>query len=202
MSKIKICGLRRMKDIEAVNCALPDFIGFVFANSHRQIDNKTAAMLKTKLDRRIKAVGVFVNHDISSIARLFKEGTIDLIQLHGDEDTEYIKQLRQSCGSKIVKAVSAGVNLPELPQGADYLLFDTASAKRGGSGKTFDWRLLKEYSGTPYFLAGGLDAGNIEEAISMLHPYCVDVSSGAETHGAKDREKISMLVQTVRGHAI
>lgn len=198
MSKVKICGLSRVEDIDAVNSALPDYIGFVFAESRRQVNEKTAAILKARLDLRIKSVGVFVNQDIGTIAGLYREGIIDLVQLHGDEDGEYIRRLRQSCDCRIIKAVSVAGCLPGIPEGADYLLFDTASAGRGGTGNTFDWSLLKKHKGVPYFLAGGLDASNISEAIHLLRPYCVDVSSGVETDGVKDIEKIDTLVRMIR----
>lgn len=199
MSKVKICGLRRMEDIDAVNRARPDYIGFVFAESRRQVDAETAATLKAGLDAGIEAAGVFVNQEIGFITDLYRKGIIDLVQLHGDEDGEYIRRLRESCGCRVIKAIGVGAAPPPMPEGPDYLLFDTASELRGGTGKGFDWSLLKDYNEPPYFLAGGLTAGNVCEAVSLLAPYCVDVSSGVETDGAKDAEKIEEFVCLVRG---
>ena len=198
MSKIKICGLRRIEDIDAVNHALPDYIGFVFASSKRRVGIKTAAMLKEKLDPRIKAVGVFVNETISVISEIVQNGIIDLIQLHGDEDDDYIKRLKEVCSCPVIKSVSIGAALPVLPKEADYLLFDRASDQRGGTGETFDWRILANYRGIPCFLAGGLASENVSEALDQLLPLCVDVSSGVETGGFKDPEKINEFVQLVR----
>ena len=198
MSKIKICGLSRIEDINYVNSSLPDYIGFVFAPSRRRIDEKTASSLKERLDGRIKAVGVFVNGDIETIAGLFFGGVIDIAQLHGDEDNDYIRRLKERCGCPVIKSVGVGDVLPPLPAAADFVLFDTLSATRGGTGKTFDWSLLRNYSGTPYFLAGGLNCENVTDARRSLAPYCIDVSSGAETDGIKDADKISRIVRLVR----
>jgi len=204
--KIKICGLSRIQDIEAVNRALPDFIGFVFAPSRRRVDVALAAMLKEKLDPQIEAVGVFVNEKIEVITEIYKKGIIDLVQLHGDEDGEYIRLLKDICPCRVIKAVCIGNEMPSLPQKSDYLLFDTLSESRGGTGKNFDWRILKEYcpaslyNGLTFFLAGGLSIENAADAIQMLKPFCVDVSSGVETDGLKDAEKIEKIVSLVRGN--
>ena len=198
MSKIKICGLSRMADIETVNRLLPDFIGFVFAESRRKVDVPTAALLKQNLDSRIEAVGVFVNENIDTITQLCQDRMIDIVQLHGDEDDEYIRRLKENCACRIIKAVGIGDTLPPLPTAADYLLFDTRSEQRGGVGKTFDWNILKEYAGLPFFLAGGLSPENATEAIQLLAPFCVDVSSGVETNGVKDAEKMKKIVDLVR----
>lgn len=198
MSKVKICGLRRLEDIDAVNRARPDYIGFVFAESRRRVNAETAAILKERLDAGIEAVGVFANQEIGFIMDLYRKGIIDLVQLHGGEDGEYIRHLRESCGCRIIKAVNVGVALPPSPEGSDHLLFDTASEQRGGSGKPFDWSTLQDYNGPPYFLAGGLTTVNVREAISLLAPYCVDVSSGVETDGVKDAKKIEEFVCFVR----
>jgi phosphoribosylanthranilate isomerase len=198
MSRIKICGLSRIEDIIIVNRVLPDYIGFVFAPSIRQIDGRTAAMLKEQLDSRIKAVGVFVNHDIGVVAGLYQSGVIDLVQLHGDEDDSYITRLKERCGCPVIKSISVGDTLPPLPQNVEYYLFDTLSGKRGGTGEAFDWNVLRTYSGLPYFLAGGLNIANIPEAIHKLSPFCIDVSSGAETEGKKDTDKIHQIVRLVR----
>ncbi|MCL2277738.1 MAG: phosphoribosylanthranilate isomerase [Treponema sp.] len=220
MSKIKICGLSRTQDIEAVNRALPDFIGFVFAQSKRRVDIALAAMLKERLDPRIESVGVFVNEKIEVITEIYKKGIIDLVQLHGDENDEYIKQLKKSCtaGSfaggtysaasstcRVIKAVGVSDTLPALPVESDYVLFDTLSEQRGGTGKPFDWRILKEYCPAslyqelPFFLAGGISIENAAEAVRLLKPFCIDVSSGVETDGLKDAEKIEKIVNMIRG---
>jgi phosphoribosylanthranilate isomerase len=187
MSKIKICGLSRIEDITAVNQSLPDYIGFVFAPSRRRIDRETAAMLKERLDPRVKAVGVFVDENPDEIMAF--KNIIDIIQLHGSEDERYIKKLKSMTDMSIIKAGG------EISSAADYLLFDNATP---GSGKTFDWSALGGV-GRPYFLAGGLNGENIPEAIRLLSPYCIDVSSGAETDGRKDALKIEQIVRMVKG---
>lgn len=198
-TKIKICGLRCPEDIDAVNRALPDFAGFVFADSPRRLDARTAAGLREKLDARIKSVGVFVNQEPEVIAGLCRDRIIDLIQLHGDEDHEYILRLREKITRPVIKAIGVGETPPILPEGPEYLLFDTASRQRGGSGRVFDWGLLADYKGPPYFLAGGLTPENVDTALRRLSPFCVDVSSGVETGGCKDSEKIDRFVHRVRG---
>lgn len=200
MSKIKICGLFRPEDIDAVNEALPDYIGFVFADSRRQVSAAQAAVLKTRLNAHIKAVGVFVDAAISDITALCADGVIDLIQLHGNEDAAYIAQLRQATDTPIIKAVrvqnAAQVREAEALD-CDYLLLDTyTKGSQGGSGESFDWALIPPLE-KPYFLAGGLGETNLDKALS-LQPYCVDLSSGTETDGKKDCEKIAALVRMAR----
>lgn len=196
MSKIKICGLSRKEDIDAVNRLKPDYIGFVFAKSKRQVDFETASILKKSLSKDILSVGVFVNADISEIADLSKQGVIDLIQLHGDESEEYILSLRKLAKAPIIKAAAVSCKedvLQKNDSAADYLLLD---AGKGGTGKSFDWNLTK-YCRKPYFLAGGINTDNISRALS-LKPFCIDASSGAETNGIKDEDKISALIKSVR----
>ena len=197
MVKIKICGLFRPEDIEAANEALPDFIGFVFAKSRRQVTPEQADQLKRNLHPEIKAVGVFVNSPLEDAVSLLKNGTIDIAQLHGDEDAEYIRQLKKETGCPVIKAVR--VEKPEdvrkaqnIP--ADYLLLDHG---KGGTGEVFNWDFVQE-SEKPFFLAGGIHAGNVEEAVRRLKPYAVDLSSGVETDGIKDKEKILEIVRRVR----
>jgi len=198
MSKVKICGLSREKDIEAVNRVLPDFIGFVFAPSRRRVDVKTAALLNEMLDPQIGAIGVFVNESIEKVADIYKNGIIDLVQLHGDEDDGYIKRLKSYCGCPVIKAVGVGSVLSSLPVESDYLLFDTLSEQRGGTGKPFAWSTIKDYHGLPFFLSGGLSTLNVVDSIRLLAPYCVDVSSGVETDGMKDADKIEEFINAVR----
>lgn len=198
MSKVKICGLRRAQDIEAVNKAMPDYIGFVFAPGKRQVSTEAAAKLKKQLHPSIQAVGVFVNQEIPFITGLYQRGIIDLVQLHGEEDAAYITKLQAVCSAPVIKALGVADTVPAVPAGATYALFDTASAQRGGTGQAFNWQLLQGYTGSHYFLAGGLHSGNVAQAIQALHPYCVDVSSGVELDGWKDSEKISAFVRLVR----
>jgi phosphoribosylanthranilate isomerase len=199
MSRVKICGLSRIEDVDAVNRALPDYIGFVFAPSRRRVNIKTAAILKEKLDPRIKAVGVFVNEPLQTVTEIHKNAIIEMVQLHGSENDEYIRRIKESCACRIIKAVSIGDALPSLSVEPDYFLFDTLSKQRGGVGKTFNWNILKGYSGLPYFLAGGLSIENVSRAIGLLTPYCVDVSSGGETNGVKDADKIIKFINLARG---
>lgn len=201
MSKIKICGLSRECDIGFVNTAKPDFIGFVFAEkSKRRVDFETALKLKNQLDKNIQTVGVFVNNDMDFVLSLVNNCIIDLIQLHGDEDENYILSLKEKTSAKIIRAVRVKttediLSADRLP--VDYLLLDTyTKGEYGGSGKTFDWNMIPKIS-KPYFLAGGLNAENIKSALKV-GAYCLDVSSGAETDGKKDKEKIIKIVNTVR----
>lgn len=218
MTKIKICGLRREEDIAYVNECLPDYVGFVFADGKRTVTKETAGRLRKLLAPSIVPVGVFVNEKIEVIARLVQEGIIDAVQLHGDEDDAYIRKLSAAinrgkngdCKANksmaqehpIIKAVRVAASedllgCEEIP--ADYLLFDTRTkSEYGGSGKSFDWDLIKDVK-RPYFLAGGINGENVCEAAARLTPYAMDVSSGAETDGCKDREKILDIAGKVRG---
>ncbi|MBQ9990925.1 MAG: phosphoribosylanthranilate isomerase [Lachnospiraceae bacterium] len=205
MSKIKICGLKRPEDIAYVNRYLPDYVGFVFAKSPRQVTGEQAAELKKILRPEILSVGVFVNEEIDTIVTLVKEGIIDLIQLHGDESIEYVRQLQErledQSEGKVIRAIR--VSSPKdvkavLDYPTDYLLFDTyIKGQYGGSGETFNWQLLKEVN-RPFFLAGGLTTENIRQALDTVNPFCLDVSSGAETNRVKDEAKIQHLVEMVR----
>lgn len=201
MSKIKICGLTRPQDIEAVNLILPDYVGFVFAHSKRQVSDDAAKSLKSHLNPFIKAAGVFVNDDIEHIEHLCNLNIIDIVQLHGDENEEYIKKLRKYIPNKIIKAVRVR-NSNDIKMAnefsSDYLLFDAYHEKQyGGSGITFDWSLISKMSKT-YFLAGGINIKNILDAQNLCSPYCMDVSSGVETDGLKDKEKIIKIVTKIR----
>lgn len=197
MTRVKICGLRCDADIAYVNACLPDYIGFVFAESRRQVDAATAKRLRRLLHPHIASVGVFVNQSLQWIAGLVREGVIDLVQLHGEESLEEICALQAMVSVPIIKSVQVVDRIPDLPHAPEYLLFDKASAQRGGTGQVFDWRLLDRYCGGPYFLAGGLTCENVADAVQRLHPWCVDVSSGVETDGIKDRDKIARFIQTV-----
>jgi phosphoribosylanthranilate isomerase len=195
-AKIKICGLSRFEDISYANESMPDYIGFVFAKSRRQVSPDTAAALRERLRDGIVPVGIFVNAEILDIASLYKSGIIEMAQLHGEENDDYITALRARCDIPIIKAVRAD-SPQDVRKGestvAEFLLLDHGT---GGTGERFDWALAKEIK-RPFFLAGGITPDNIEEAIA-LQPYGIDVSSGAETDGVKDRNKIAELVEKVR----
>ena len=203
MTKIKICGLTRTEDIEMVNEFLPDYIGFVFAKSRRQVSAEQAKELKNKLRPAIKAVGVFVNEKPENIAEIANQGIIDLIQIHGDEDAAYCAQLRKLTQAPIIKVVRvereddfAGIEAFDC----DYYLFDTLSSKDyGGTGKAFDHSLLynKEIK-KPFFVAGGLNQDNVAAVSEVIKPFGVDTSGGVETDGIKDANKIKEFIKQGR----
>ena len=203
MTKIKICGLTRTEDIEMVNEFLPDYIGFVFAKSRRQVSAEQAKELKNKLRPAIKAVGVFVNEKPENIAEIANQGIIDLIQIHGDEDAAYCAQLRKLTQAPIIKVVRvereddlAGIEEFDC----DYYLFDTLSSKDyGGTGKAFDHSILynKEIK-KPFFVAGGLNQDNVAAVIEVIKPFGVDTSGGVETDGIKDANKIKEFIKQGR----
>lgn len=203
--KLKICGLTRPEDIEAVNLYKPDYIGFVFAESKRKVDREKARLLKSQLDTGIKAVGVFVNAEPAFILSLCRDGIIDLIQLHGDEDAAYIDALKGSVQNPIIKAVRVQTGEQILQVGrlpCDYLLLDTfVPGAYGGSGLRFDPSLIPVGLKKPYFLAGGLtpeSIDNMELSPYKTAPFALDVSSGAEINGVKDAQKIRRLAESVR----
>ena len=196
MVKIKICGLKRLEDIEFANRYKPDYVGFVFAESKRKVDHNLAKQMKAKLCEDIQSVGVFVDADISEILKLCSDGTIDIAQLHGMENKEYIKTLKEKTDYKlkIIKAieVSENTDFSEYDDSlADYLLLDSGK----GSGKTFDWQLIRKNLKKEFFLAGGLNSENITQAIGEVRPYAIDLSSGVETDGFKDEYKIKKVME-------
>lgn len=198
MTKIKLCGLSRPCDIEWANALMPDYIGFVFAQkSKRFVSPERAKALREGLDSNIRAVGVFVNEAPEAVADLLNTGVIDMAQLHGGEDEEYIKALRGLTDKPLIKAfrVDGPADLEKARRSsADYVLLDNGA---GGTGTAFDWELLKGFD-RPYFLAGGLGPGNVRQAIMVLDPFAVDVSSGIETNGAKDYMKMTAFVNAAR----
>ncbi len=198
MAKIKLCGLSRLCDIKAANELMPEYIGYVFAEkSRRYVSPEQAAKLKEQLSKDIKSVGVFVNAKPEYIVDLLGSGMIDIAQLHGGESEEYINRLRRLTDKPIIKAFSVNGerDIEEAnASGADYVLLDSG---KGGTGTVFDWDLIRKMN-RPYFLAGGLTVSNVGNAVEKLRPYAVDVSSGIETDGYKDRNKMEMFVKAVR----
>lgn len=197
MTKIKLCGLKRPTDIEVVNVLKPEYIGFVFwPKSKRNVTKEEAKALKAMLDPSIQSVGVFVDKEIDEVVELLEDGMIDIAQLHGQEDEEYIRTLKERTGKIVFKAftVRDAESVKEAnASSADYVLVDSGK----GTGMTFNWTFLREMT-RPYFLAGGLGIENVSDAIETLHPYAVDVSSGIETDGVKDPEKMKHFVELVR----
>lgn len=197
MTKIKLCGLSRQCDIEWANELKPDYIGFIFwSKSKRNVSPERAKELKALLSPDIKAVGVFVDEPIENIAKLLSDNIIDLAQLHGSEDEEYIARLRTLSDKPIIKAflLKSKEDAKRAEKStADHILLDSGM----GTGKGFDRSLLKNIS-RQYFLAGGLYPENVGIAVDTLSPYAVDVSSGIETDNFKDRNKMAAFVNAVR----
>ena len=197
MIKIKICGLRREQDIRYANELMPDYIGFVFLKGKmRYVTFEEAAHLRSLLDPAIPAVGVFVNEPAENVIRLLQAGTIQIAQLHGQEDEAYAEELRRAGDHCIIRAFAVRSS-EDIHRAfafpADYPLLDNGK----GTGETFDWSLFQEQE-KPFFLAGGLSPENVKEAIECFHPYAVDVSSGVETDGYKDYEKMKAFMDAVR----
>ncbi|WP_297827338.1 phosphoribosylanthranilate isomerase [uncultured Methanobrevibacter sp.] len=198
MVKIKICGLKRLEDIEIANKYKPDYVGFVFADSKRKVSNDFALEMKNNLSPDILSVGVFVDADIDEIIDLYDGGVIDIAQLHGNESEYYIKKLKENTNDEliIINAIemSSEKNLLEYDDSlADYLLLDSGK----GSGKTFDWRLIRKDLRKEFFLAGGIDISNVREAIEEFNPYAIDLSSSLETNGIKDENKVREIMEVI-----
>ena len=197
MTKIKMCGLSRICDIDYANEVKPDFVGFVFAEkSKRYVSPEKARELRKNLDKNIIPVGVFVNAEMDCIAGIVKNKIIDMVQLHGTEDKQYINELRKIITVPVIQAFK--VCTPEdinkaVNSKADYILLDSGS----GSGKTFDHSLIRNIN-RPYFLAGGLTPENVGEISDRLQPYAVDASSSLETNGHKNLDKMTAFAKAVR----
>ena len=198
MTKIKICGLVRERDIDYVNQYLPDYAGFIlnFPRSHRNLSPEKAQALIRLLNPGIQAVGVVVNQPLEWAIQLLNLGFLDALQLHGTEDEAYLQALKQATGRPVWKAfqVKEASDLEAARScGADQVILDSGQ----GSGASFDWALLEHFD-RPYFLAGGLGPQNVVRAIKQLHPYGIDLSSGVETDGVKDKGKLSSVIASVR----
>ena len=194
--KVKMCGLYRPEDIAYANEVQPDYVGFVFyEKSHRAVTKEQAAEYRKKLLPGIRTVGVFVNEDPKNIIELLEEGILDVAQLHGDETEEDIQYLQAVCHKPVIKAVKVRDRYDVedwLDSSADYLLFDSGM----GSGQAFDWSALGGID-REFFLAGGLQAENLTEAMEAVRPYAVDISSGIESDRKKDPEKMRRIMELV-----
>ena len=196
--RIKFCGLTRPSDIETANLLRPDYVGFVFAKkSRRYVSLERVRTLKELLHPEISAVGVFVDEEPEAVAEWLSAGIIDMAQLHGKEDETYIARLRKLTEKPLIKAfsVQSAADIEKACESsADFVLLDAGA---GGTGTAFDRELLTGMN-RPYFLAGGLDAATVGEAVKRWQPYAVDVSSGIETDGCKDAGKMQAFVESVR----
>ena len=198
MVKIKICGIKRLEDIEMVNRYKPDYIGFVFADSKRKVSHDLAKELKNNLDSDIIPVGVFVDSPKEEILELFGEGIIEVAQLHGSESEQYILDLKKKTNGelKIINAIEMTLDVDLLEyndSNSDYLLLDSGK----GSGKTFDWGLIRKDIKKEFFLAGGLNSENVTHAVEEFNPYAVDLSSSLETDDVKDENKIKEIMEVI-----
>ena len=203
----------REEDIDYLNEARPDYAGFVFAKSKKQLSPAQGEQLRSHLSEDIVPVGVFVDAPIAEVSGLYRNGIISIAQLHGTEDEEYIVRLKEECGIPVIKVYIKGIGMafrrlsmppiqkdnkqqPPVQTLPDYYLFDSGA----GSGKVFDWSALENLKiDKPWFLAGGINVDNIGQAMT-LNPFGIDLSSGAETDGLKDRKKILQLTNTVRNY--
>ena len=221
--KVKMCGISKVETIPAVVDAKPDYMGLVFTPSKRQVTVDQAKTLVEELHKQyanrynrdaeqysnqtlihqesIKTVGVFVNETVESLLKIAKEVKLDVIQLHGDEDESFIQTLKEQSNVEVWKAVqvrSAADAEAWIDSSADMLLFDAYHKdERGGMGEVFDWSCLDEFE-RPFMLAGGIDSTNVARAIRTVRPYGIDISSGIETEGVKDDEKIKSFTNIVR----
>jgi len=192
--KLKICGIKRLQDIEYLNRAKVDFAGFVFATSRQQITPEFAAELKSALDPQIKTVGVFVDESPEFIKKLVDENVIDVVQFHGG------REFALDCPT--IRAFRIRTAADILPTNCDFALFDAyKEGVAGGAGITFDWNAIADYAADstakPFFLAGGINIGNLKQAMS-LNPYAIDISSGAEgDDGQKSLGKILQIKEVL-----
>lgn len=192
MTQIKICGLMREQDTQVVNEVQPDFAGFVFAPSRRQLSLKTALHFRSLLADTIPTAGVFVDEPLANMLQIYRSGAISIVQLHGHEPESTVQALKEA-GATVFQVFKP--NAPITPTAADYVMLDSGN----GSGIALDWTRVPK-APHPFILAGGLTPANVTEAIDIVHPDVVDVSSGVETNGQKDPDKIRAIVKTA--HAI
>ena len=215
--KVKMCGISKVETIPAIVDAKPDYMGLVFAPSKRQVTVDQAKILVEELNRgyakkygsdtehdkndTIKTVGVFVNETIDNLVTIANEANLDAVQLHGDEDEAFIQSLKERTNVEVWKAIqirSAADAEAWIDSSADMLLFDAYHKdERGGTGEVFDWSSLDAFE-RPFMLAGGIDSTNVARAIRTVRPYGIDISSGIETNGVKDDEKITAFIKIVK----
>ncbi len=200
MMLAKICGITTIEAGLQAAAAGADFIGFVFAKSKRQVTKQQARLIAEKLPDNVKKVGVFVNEELATIQDIAKTVGLDYVQLHGDESAAFCKEVNYPVIKAFQIRDQADVEQLVGYQCAYFLLDSPAGKYRGGNGETFNWSLVKDIPAIEgkVLLAGGLHAGNVAEAIEEVNPTGIDVSSGVETNGAKDNEKIKAFIHEVK----
>lgn len=192
MTRVKICGLSTLEAVEMAVNSRADYIGFVFAPSRRQVSLARANELAKVVPETTKIVGVFVSPSLSELEEAIAKVPLDIVQIHGDFPEKDLSKI----SVPVIRAIQIRDDEPQLDSVADFLLFDAPTA---GSGQTFDWHLLAEKEiRKPFFIAGGLTAENVTEAQALFQPYAVDVSSGVETNGIKDLDKIRQFIERVK----
>lgn len=197
--EIKICGIRRFEDIEIVNKYRPEYIGYIFADTKRYVSPELAKELSEKLSGDIKTVGVFVNAPIDVVMGTVKTAGLDVVQLHGEEDSEYIESLGGICEVWKAVRVRDGDDIEDVAGVSRILLDKYAPNAYGGTGERFDWsRMGTVKTDKPIVLAGGLNKKNVRTGMEIFNPVCVDVSSAVETDGFKDEIKVKEFIETVR----
>ncbi len=196
-TKIKICGLRQLSDADIINELRPDYAGVVLCRRFwRGIDFEAARALRYRINYNIPLVGVFVNDDFATVMRALRTGVVDMVQLQGTESEEYIRDLMIQSGKPVIKAcqMDSPAVIPYAEySAANHILFDSSIDD------TFDWNMVR-YVQRPYILSGGLNADNVCYALDELNPWGVNLSSGVETDGMLDPEKIRAAVRVIREH--
>ena len=192
MTKVKICGLSTPEAVATAVEAGADYIGFVFAKSKRQVSLEQAHELAKGVIGQTKIVGVFVSPSLEELEEAISQVPLDIVQIHGTFDETLIPEISVS----VIRAIQISDSDSQVKSQADYLLFDAPIA---GSGQTFDWQLLVDKQiEQDYFIAGGLTVDNVAEAKETFQPYALDVSSGVETDGHKDLDKIKAFIERVK----
>jgi phosphoribosylanthranilate isomerase len=199
-TRVKICGIMSQDSIEVLNQMKPEYVGFVFAKSKRKVSMEQAAEIAKLLSPDIQTVGVFVNEAVEKVDEIRRTVGLDVVQLHGNESPEYLERLGGRLWKALPGSKDSSEKIADYRGLAEMILLDAMTDKNpGGNNMTLDWVSIGELvSVDRLVLAGGLNRNNVRQAIDVLHPAVVDVSSGVETDGKKDNKKIIQFIEEVR----
>lgn len=200
MIKLKICGIKTMEEVEIVNRQQPDYVGFVFAEGKRKVSDELAWEMRKHLNSSIQAVGVFVREPVEHVIGLVNKRGIDVIQLHGEESDDYVKRIRERVTCPIIRATRIrSIQQQDISTSyCDYVLYDSyVAGTYGGSGVSIPLSYIPMTT-MPVFMAGGIHEENMAEIITRIHPYGIDISSGVESNGRKDEEKIRRIIEKLQ----